>query len=376
MNDVTLWIDPPSYHFESDRLFDVSHGSGAGDSILGPYVMLRSVLNEQGVDVHTADLLDVRAAARSRNLFVSTGSTRRFARIARRGDVTMSAFFVLECPAVAGQMFAKLPAASRVFRRMFAFNDGTALAPFLSEPLRFEPIRFPYPFEGVDDVAWSRRERSFLVMINANKSLPAGAEELYSERLRAIEFFGRTGELDLYGVGWDGPAYRVGRGTWIPGTLRRFGRQAEHWLSRLHPDPLLVAARRVWRGSASSKLDVLSRYRFSICIENQELEGWVTEKVLDCLRAGCVPVYRGAPDIETWIPRECFVDLRAFGGYDELREYLHSLSDRDVQAYREAGREFLGSERFRPFSPRSFVEVFARIVAEDAGVPMASASAA
>jgi hypothetical protein len=208
-------------------------------------------------------------------------------------------------------------------------------------------------------------------MINANKALPQGGQELYSERLNAIEFFARTGDIDLYGMGWDGPPYRVGGGPWIPGTVRRLGRRAEAALSRLRPDPRRVAARKVWRGRVDSKLDALSRYTFSICIENQLLDGWITEKLHDCLRAGCIPIYLGAPDVDRWIPPECFIDMRRFDGYGELRSYLQSLGDVEIQAYREAGREFLDSERFAPFSKQAFADLLVRIVAEDAGVVVA-----
>jgi hypothetical protein len=370
--DVALWIDPPSYHFERDRLFDIAGAPGAGDSILAPYVYLRSLMEAQGVAVHTADLLDTHGSSGATNLYVSTGTTKRFRSMAGRDDVILSAFFVFECPVVARGMFARLPEASGLFRRMFAFNDGRSLTPFLTSPVSFEPIRYTYPFDGVDEQAWSWPERDFLTMINANKALPPSQDELYSERLRAIEYFARSDDLDLYGVGWDGPAYRVGRGAWIPGTLRRWARNIEGAWHNVRPDPLLVAARTAWKGPIDSKLDVLSHYRFSICIENQELEGWVTEKALDCMRAGCVPVYRGAPDVERWIPSECFIDMRAFDGYAELHSYLRSVSERELHAYREAGREFFNSDHFTPFSKATFAEVFVRILAEDAGVEIDS----
>jgi len=368
MSRATLWIDPPSYHFERDRLFDITGAPNSGDGILAPYVHLRSVLASRDVAVHTADLLDGSSTNGGASLYVSTGMTKRFRSVARRGDVIMSAFLVLECPVVARPMFAELPEADRLFRRMFAFNDGGALKPFLATPISFEPIRYPYPSDGVDERAWSRTERSFLAMINANKAVPSDRDELYSRRLDAIAFFAQAGDLNLYGMGWDGPAYRVGRTTSLPGTIRRLARRVEHEVSRLRPDPRLVAARSVWRGRVDSKLEVLSRHRFSICIENQLLDGWITEKLLDCLRAGCIPVYLGAPDVERWIPRDCFVDMREFDSYAQLRAHLRALTQDEVRAYREAGREFLTSERFRPFSKQAFADVFVRMLAEDAGV--------
>lgn len=371
MSDVRLWIDPPSYHFEQDRLFDISKAPNSGDSILAPYLYLRSLLAEHGIPVHTADLLGRAPANGCRNLYVSTGITKRFRRLARRDDVIPSAFIAVEAPIVAQLMYSRLPEASRVFRRMFACNSGLAMTPFLKAPVSFEPLRYIYPFDSIDEQAWSRQQRSFLVMINANKAIPDNEYEFYSERLKIIEFFARKQEIDLYGVGWDGPPYVViERRHLLPRTARRLTRRAAEWVSRLYPDPLLLAARSVWRGRVTAKSEVLSRYRFSICVENQLLEGWITEKIFDCMRAGCVPVYLGAPDVEQWVPRECFIDMRAFADYGELRDHLLSLGPPEIEAMREAGRDFLGSARFKPFSKQAFADVFLRILAEDAGVPI------
>jgi hypothetical protein len=202
-------------------------------------------------------------------------------------------------------------------------------------------------------------------MINGNKVPPLKTDELYTERLRAVAYFGERDEIDLYGVGWDGPPFRIGR-TRVPGKLQLLQYKVDTVMDRLRPDPLLVAARRVYRGPVPVKSEVLSRYAFAICFENQILEGWVTEKIFDCLAAGAVPVYHGAPDIERWVAPECFIDMRSFSGYDELRAFLHDLSPAQVDAYREAGREFFRTEQFRPFGKEAFAELFAEIVDEDA----------
>ena len=100
------------------------------------------------------------------------------------------------------------------------------------------------------------------------------------------------------------------------------------------------------------------------------MQGWVTEKIFDCLRAGTIPVYLGAPDVEEWVDPACFVDMRRFAGYDELREHLLALGPGELKAMRDAGRAYLGSEMFRPFSKDAFADLFVELVAEDAGIPV------
>jgi alpha(1,3/1,4) fucosyltransferase len=369
-NSVTLFLDPLNHQLEGDRLFDADNAPTAGERILEPYVHLRAWLAERGVATHTGDLLergDVEAS--ELNLYATMGMRTRYRTLARRPDTILSAFFVNECPIVEPRLFAELNEADTQFRRMYSFAGDDEMRPFLRAPVSFRPFRFAYPFDRVVEEAWERGDRGFLTIINGNKVPRLAVRELYSERMRAVAYFEPRGEIDLYGAGWDGPPFRIGE-TRVPSSVRRAAYFAERRWRRLRPtrDPLLAAARRAWRGAVASKFDTLCRYTYAICFENMNMEGWVTEKVFDCLVAGTIPVYLGAPDIERWLDPECFIDMRRFSGYEELREYLHALGPDEIAAYREAGREYFRSEQFHPFTKEAFAEIFGRIVAEDAGV--------
>ena len=184
---VTLFVDPPSFHFERDELFDVRRAPVSGDDILAPYVYVRDRLAALGVSVHTADLLERgEVQATDRDLFVSVGLRRRFEPLHRRHGVALSAFFVPECPIVNPRLYADLYEASLHFKRMYSFSDDSSIRPFLRGPVSFRPFRYPYPFDSVDEEAWAQRDRAFLVMINGNKVPPLKTRELYSERLRAL----------------------------------------------------------------------------------------------------------------------------------------------------------------------------------------------
>ena len=174
-----------------------------------------------------------------------------------------------------------------------------------------------------------------------------------------------TQDLDLYGVGWDGPSINVSSSI-LPATLRGILHEARRRWQRFRPDPLLVAAKRVWRGPAKSKSETLGEYKFALCFENSILKGWVTEKIFDCLFTGTIPVYLGAPEITSHVPADCFIDMRRFSGYDELRKYLRSLDEQEISKFKRNARDFLQSDQFRPFSKSAFVDLFRRIVAEDA----------
>jgi calcineurin-like phosphoesterase family protein len=53
----------------------------------------------------------------------------------------------------------------------------------------------------------------------------------------------------------------------------------------------------------SSKLEALKDYCYSIIIENESSPGWFTEKLIDCLQTGTIPIYWGATDIHDYFDR-------------------------------------------------------------------------
>ena len=360
---VTLLVDPGSYHFENDRLFDAD-SDHMGDHLNAPYAALRSWMAERGVPTHTADRLPEVAGAV--NVYVSLGMRRRWRSLVDRDDVVLSAFFALECPIVEPRLYRDLDDLAPAFRRLYSYAPADALRPFLRRPLTFLPYRIPQAFDRVHERLWSQRGRAGTVLVNANKRPRLTTDELYSERLRAIAALETRGGIDLYGPAWDGPAYRLGE-TRVPATVRRIGRWLETPWDRRRPGAALAAARRAWRGPTPDKPATLARYRFCICYENMALPGYVSEKLFDCFFAGTVPVYLGAPDIADWVPSTCYVDRRDFSSYGDLADHLEAMGDAEWQAMRESARDFLASAAFRPFSTEAFCQRIADLVQEDTG---------
>ncbi len=88
------------------------------------------------------------------------------------------------------------------------------------------------------------------------------------------------------------------------------------------------------------------------------MSGFVTEKIFDCFYAGTIPVYLGAPDIEKYVPKECFIDMRNFKDYGKLRQFLKSLTKSEINAYKENARKYLEPEQFEPYTKEHFAEMF------------------
>ncbi len=370
--DVTLCIDPFSYHFERDRLFEPDSATGLGaDDMAGPFVHLHRWFGERGVRVHTADRLVRGEVGGKHNIVMSFGLRGRYRALERRPDVTLSAFFGFESPVVDPKMYRAYPDIARRFKRLYSFSDAESIVPVVGSRVPILPFEIPYPLERIREDFFNRTDRKFLVVINHNKLPALYWNELYTERMRAVEYFARTNDIDLYGKAWDGPSFLIGIPPWVPGTAQHLHRWVRRQWQRVRPDPLLVAARTVYRGFVKDKLGTLGGYTFCLCFENVVLNGWITEKLFDCFIAGTIPIFRGAPNVQEFVPSECFIDMRQFSNYDELRHYLKQLSPREIAAHKHAMRQFIGSAAFRRFGNQPFTDRLGRIVAEDTGLEFA-----
>ena len=121
-----------------------------------------------------------------------------------------------------------------------------------------------------------------------------------------------------------------------------------------------------YRGRVESKNEALQKYKFSICYENARgIPGYITEKIIDCLVAGCVPVYWGAPNIADHIPKEAFIDFTRFNDYKSLYHCLRNMPENEYAGYLGAINKFLGGEKAQAFSAEYFAEQVSSRILED-----------
>lgn len=165
------------------------------------------------------------------------------------------------------------------------------------------------------------------------------AASLHDRRLESVEYFAGSGELELYGAGWD---------NWseLPTT----------WADRLRE-----IVRRQYRGRCGDKLDTICDYKFSICFENMVLPGYMTEKMVECFVAGSIPLYLGAPDIESLVPAGAFIDMRNFDSREHADECLNSMDERTAMRMAQAGRDYLHSASGVLHSYEGFAETVIRL---------------
>lgn len=143
------------------------------------------------------------------------------------------------------------------------------------------------------------------------------------------------------------------------------------WFLKHHSDDILFAGHGNWKkdfrktlsskqhplfdqkykGAVKDKLDFLSQAKFGLAYENAQFNGYVSEKIYDVMVSGTVPVYLGAPDIEKYVPKACFVNQDHFKSYEELYDFLKNMSDEKYQSYINCIHNFMSDFQKNKNSP-------------------------
>ena len=114
---------------------------------------------------------------------------------------------------------------------------------------------------------------------------------------------------------------------------------------------------KVYRGAIPSlnKNSTLSNYKFNFCIENSHsIKGLISEKIFDCFMSKTIPIYYGAPDIEQYIPKNCFIAYTDFKNLNDLNIFLNQLNYNAYLQYLINANKFLANAD-QIFSTKTFV---------------------
>jgi len=114
---------------------------------------------------------------------------------------------------------------------------------------------------------------------------------------------------------------------------------------------------RCFKGEVKNREEIykiFATHKFTFCPENSRFKGFITEKPMQAMFCGSIPVYLGAPDVEEYLPHGTFIDYRYYTP-EELVDYLKNITDKEYETYRKNIREFVTSKAaVNMFSPVSF----------------------
>ncbi|EAL65202.1 hypothetical protein DDB_G0284551 [Dictyostelium discoideum AX4] len=79
----------------------------------------------------------------------------------------------------------------------------------------------------------------------------------------------------------------------------------------------------------AKKKEVITKYKFTIVFENSICKDYVSEKVLDALTAGSVPIFMGHPSTIKYLPYNSYIYVGDFNSTQELANHLIYLDQND-----------------------------------------------
>lgn len=83
-------------------------------------------------------------------------------------------------------------------------------------------------------------------------------------------------------------------------------------------------------GKMHDKINAISEFKFLLAFENNIVEDYVTEKLINAYQAGTVPIYMGSPNIEKWeIGPNSLIKLSDYPKPKDLANFLTYLNDND-----------------------------------------------
>lgn len=252
-----------------------------------------------------------------------------------RSKVNRSVVYSLESPLYDPLFYDRIPEYKTLFPSQILFGDlGTDRAYFPSfdaeKDLEIPPPpprdRKPLACMIISNKHYSQI-RNTEVFSQSKSWKDALAHQLHDHRYQLIsESFVRREKrfLDLYGKGWGVSSQEIPPG---------------------------------------KKIEVMRDYQYCFCLENIVMRGYVTEKIIDCFVAGCIPIYRGAPD-RADIDPSALIEID--GQWDpSALIYDDGLHDADASGVLEKfqlGQKFLRSPLGQKFSYQSFAKTMLECV--------------
>jgi len=205
-------------------------------------------------------------------------------------------------------------------------------------------------------------KRKLVCMIAGNK-YSRHPNQLYTERLNVIRYLERAhpAEFDLYGTDWDIPVVHHPAFHYMPmepfslnNALKKICKLTGIRLRQQFPSSKSVVL---------NKKEVLGKYLFTACYENQDnTQGYVTEKIIDPLLAGAVPVYYGSENLRGHIPEGCYINSKKFSSFAEVYEYIHGMGQAEYSGYIQNIKTFITGPKFYPFTIEAYVEVMKKFL--------------
>ena len=97
-------------------------------------------------------------------------------------------------------------------------------------------------------------------------------------------------------------------------------------------------------GFLKDKLEFVSQYKFNIAFENCSSDGYTTEKIMEPMSVGTIPIYWGNPSVEKDFNKKSFVNLNDFQTVDDCIDYIIKLDNDDSLYFEMLNQSWMCNE--------------------------------
>ena len=204
---------------------------------------------------------------------------------------------------------------SKLFKQVLTWQDD------LIDNNFFSKLYYPISSKDKENPIINFNQKKYITTVIGYKRSNQ-INELYSERMRAINFFQKKyKDFVFFGRGWDKSQFKS------------------------------------FKGEVKHKIDVLRDFKFIICYENEaKINGLISEKIFDCFYANSLPVFLGAQNPSDYFPSDIYIDKRNYESYEELDNYLLSIDEKEYNKRILSIREYLKSDSFQLFLKQNFAK--------------------
>lgn len=189
-----------------------------------------------------------------------------------------------------------------LFKKIFTYDKD------LVDNKKYHYMQSVYSFDPYEEA--DLNQKTVLAMQIATNLNYAPNRSLYYERRNLVKWFveNHPEDFEFYGNGWK--------------KMKNFIKHE----SRQDFD-------KSYKGYAKNKKGTAQKARFVFAYENSLSKNYVSEKIWDVMNAGSVPVYLGADEIDSYLPKACFINKKDFDTYEKLYDYLKNMSDETYLKY-------------------------------------------
>lgn len=98
-------------------------------------------------------------------------------------------------------------------------------------------------------------------------------------------------------------------------------------------------------GAVKNKIQFLSSYKFSISMENSNGDGYISEKIIDSLIAGTIPIYYGDYMVDEYINNKVYILIKGEKDLNDKIDYIKKI-DNDEHLYQSILQENIFNEDY------------------------------